>query len=156
MYENLPGGAYFQGTMKLPSNCMTPQFRCGHQNILYSSGFHTETVEVAVALITQLNQALSEYGFKLGKWAANAANILKDCSLDQINRYEITDNQMNKRLGMWWIAYSDNLRYKFEVNATSAILTKRVVLSSTAKLFDPLGFLLPVIIQAKIFLQKLW
>ncbi|KAF8787466.1 hypothetical protein HNY73_009062 [Argiope bruennichi] len=43
------------------------------------------------------------------------------------------------------------------VSITSTdIHTKRTVLSTIAKLFDPLGLLGPVISLAKIFLQKLW
>ena len=35
-------------------------------------------------------------------------------------------------------------------------LTKRVILSRTAKLFDLLGWLAPVVIKAKILIQHLW
>lgn len=35
-------------------------------------------------------------------------------------------------------------------------LTKRMVLSNTSKIFDPLGFLEPFTVRAKIMLQKLW
>ncbi|XP_018407447.1 PREDICTED: uncharacterized protein LOC108783389 [Cyphomyrmex costatus] len=36
------------------------------------------------------------------------------------------------------------------------VFTKRKALSTIAKLFDPLGFLSPIIIIAKIFIQELW
>ena len=36
------------------------------------------------------------------------------------------------------------------------LVTKREVLQATAKIFDPLGFISPVVDQAKIFLQALW
>ena len=35
-------------------------------------------------------------------------------------------------------------------------ISKRIVLASVAKFFDPLGWLAPVIITAKIFMQRLW
>ncbi|GFW96306.1 uncharacterized protein TNCV_572771 [Trichonephila clavipes] len=42
------------------------------------------------------------------------------------------------------------------VESTQHIYTKREVLSVIAKLYDPLGFLGPVIAKAKVFLQQLW
>ena len=38
----------------------------------------------------------------------------------------------------------------------SSAITKRSILSKIAKLFDPLGWLSPVLIQSKILLQDLW
>lgn len=35
-------------------------------------------------------------------------------------------------------------------------VTKRVVLSETARLFDPLGWLIPVVMRAKLTIQALW
>ena len=35
-------------------------------------------------------------------------------------------------------------------------ITKRSILSQTAKLFDPLGLLGPVVVSAKIMIQSLW
>ncbi|ODM96042.1 hypothetical protein Ocin01_10639 [Orchesella cincta] len=39
---------------------------------------------------------------------------------------------------------------------TSSKVTKKILLSEIAKVFDPLGFLSPVIIREKILLQELW
>ena len=38
----------------------------------------------------------------------------------------------------------------------SSPLAKRKILSQTAQLFDPIGYTAPVVIRAKIGLQKLW
>uniref|UniRef100_A0A915D8U5 Uncharacterized protein n=1 Tax=Ditylenchus dipsaci TaxID=166011 RepID=A0A915D8U5_9BILA len=42
------------------------------------------------------------------------------------------------------------------VKATFEKLTKRVVLSTIASFFDPLGLLTPTLLPAKSFLQDLW
>ena len=64
---------------------------------------------------------------------------------------------------MFWI-----IRYRLEshrgfffsfnitVEQFKGNLTKRKVLSSIAKIYEPLGWLTPIIITAKNFIQKLW
>lgn len=39
---------------------------------------------------------------------------------------------------------------------TTTVIIKRAILSTIAKLFDPLGLFSPAIIKAKIFIQELW
>ena len=36
------------------------------------------------------------------------------------------------------------------------LATKRQVLQATSKIFDPLGFISPIVVQAKIFIQTMW
>lgn len=43
-----------------------------------------------------------------------------------------------------------------ELKDTASMWTKRTILSDISKLFDPLGWLSPCIILAKIFMQQLW
>ncbi|GBN87943.1 hypothetical protein AVEN_6455-1 [Araneus ventricosus] len=44
----------------------------------------------------------------------------------------------------------------FTITPSESIPTNRIVLADIAKLFDPLGFLGPVIVKAKVFPKKLW
>ncbi|MGG2622882.1 hypothetical protein, partial [Pseudomonas aeruginosa] len=47
--------------------------------------------------------------------------------------------------------------FKFNTKITAAVnVTKRHILSEIAKLFDPLGWLAPVVIKAKLLIQNLW
>ncbi|GJQ74468.1 hypothetical protein Trydic_g21337 [Trypoxylus dichotomus] len=48
------------------------------------------------------------------------------------------------------------LKYTTTAKATSQGFTKRQVLSITSQMFDPLGLLGSVIVNAKIIMQKLW
>ncbi|GFV50023.1 integrase catalytic domain-containing protein [Trichonephila clavipes] len=54
-----------------------------------------------------------------------------------------------------WKPFEDCFVFKVSVSAKH-IYTKLEVLSVIAKLYDPLGFLDPVIAKAKVFLQQLW
>lgn len=49
------------------------------------------------------------------------------------------------------------LQYTIRVQASeTSACTKRSILSCIAQIFDPLGLLRPVIVTAKIIIQKLW
>lgn len=58
-------------------------------------------------------------------------------------------------LGLQWISSSDCFTYKINITQPQ-VYTKRIVLSDITKIFDPCGFLSPVIIWARIFIQILW
>ena len=45
---------------------------------------------------------------------------------------------------------------KPSILAHEHLVTKREVLQDLSKIFDPLGFVAPVVIRAKILMQKLW
>src|SRR5205823_2305472 len=51
---------------------------------------------------------------------------------------------------------SDVFNVKIYVPLVHPTTTKRQILSAIAKIFDPLGWLSPVTVRAKILLQELW
>lgn len=61
-----------------------------------------------------------------------------------------------RTLGLTWHPASD--AFKFNVSRPDPIIkfTKRAILSRVAQLFDPLGWLSPVTIIGKVFIQTLW
>ncbi|KAI8114681.1 hypothetical protein CVS40_12969, partial [Lucilia cuprina] len=59
-------------------------------------------------------------------------------------------------LGIKWNAILDTFTYTFSSLSPSTKITKRQVLSSVAKLFDPAGWLAPIVVRAKICMQQLW
>ncbi|GBN91455.1 hypothetical protein AVEN_54442-1 [Araneus ventricosus] len=67
----------------------------------------------------------------------------------------IEEDSTIKTLGMSWKSNEDQFIFKVSVKE-QIVYTKRDVLSTIARLFDPLGLLGPVICKAKIFLQRLW
>ncbi|GFX19904.1 integrase catalytic domain-containing protein [Trichonephila clavipes] len=60
-----------------------------------------------------------------------------------------------KKAGIIWSPQFDYFSFKTVVNCRESY-TKREVLSIIARLFDPLGFLGPILTQDKLILQKLW
>jgi hypothetical protein len=61
-----------------------------------------------------------------------------------------------KALGVTWEVSNDLLTFPYAAPPIPDQLTKRVVTSFAAKIFDPLQILCPFTIQAKILLQKAW
>lgn len=61
-----------------------------------------------------------------------------------------------KTLGIRWSPVTDTFIFKVNLPPTGPRTTKRKLLSEVAKLFDPLGWLAPIVIQCKMLYQKLW
>ena len=61
-----------------------------------------------------------------------------------------------KTLGVLWSPSEDEFKYQVHQPGGDHSSTKRTFLKMIATLFDPLGFLAPYIIRAKIILQEMW
>lgn len=103
-----------------------------------------------------LTHTLSENGFHLRKWATNSEklkNIIPSGNLEKCG----TDNRV-KTLGLVWNTDTDklgaNVSVLIDVHKPTKI--KRQLLSQIASLSDPLGWLAPCIIKAKILMQEVW
>jgi len=71
---------------------------------------------------------------------------------------ELNSEHTVNALGVYWNTIQDKFQFKISLNDVTANskFTKRTLLSEVAKIFDPLGWLSPVIIRAKIMIQQLW
>ncbi|XP_044741128.1 uncharacterized protein LOC123302317 [Chrysoperla carnea] len=111
----------------------------------------------ALALQKELIHLLQKGGFTLKKWASSSKELLKtvpiECHETPI-AFSTLENSTIKVLGMQWDPVSDCLSYA--VQAPQIILTKRAVLSNIAKLYDPLGYLSPIIFKAKCIMKQTW
>ncbi|GFS73631.1 uncharacterized protein TNCV_2246621 [Trichonephila clavipes] len=105
----------------------------------------------AKALKNQLSGILKKGGMELHKWGSShpelASNIL--------GHYEFENPIETKTLGVSWKSQEGCFIFKIAVELKEPY-TKRCVLSTIARLFDPLGLLGPVVARAKIFMQSLW
>lgn len=62
---------------------------------------------------------------------------------------------MLEYLGVVWCPTTDMFKFSVAIREDREF-TKRTILSEVAKIFDPLGWLAPSVVFAKIFLQELW
>ncbi|XP_073827799.1 uncharacterized protein [Musca autumnalis] len=119
----------------------------------------THDLETAITARDQLVSALSSAKFELRKWTANNRSILEGISPDHLLDKKIlsfVESSGSKPLGIRWNAQLDTFYFEFAPIAKKASYTKREVLSAIAKLFDPVGWLGPVIVVAKMVMQKVW
>uniref|UniRef100_A0A182YT65 Reverse transcriptase domain-containing protein n=1 Tax=Anopheles stephensi TaxID=30069 RepID=A0A182YT65_ANOST len=65
-------------------------------------------------------------------------------------------NDTVKALGISWKPESDELCFENNVRDEPTTLTRRSILSSIAKTYDPLGLIAPIIIRAKKLTHELW
>ncbi|XP_034194981.2 uncharacterized protein LOC117611157 [Osmia lignaria lignaria] len=115
-----------------------------------------DTAEHLQDVANQLTQLCQAGGFPLAKWHSTSKSLPEDLAPEQNNAAISFDDCATKILGIKWIPHQDTFNFS-TISATQRMqFTKRLVLSEVAQLFDPLGFVAPVIIRAKIFIQELW
>ncbi|XP_055591539.1 uncharacterized protein LOC129743526 [Uranotaenia lowii] len=117
-----------------------------------------KTVEEVINIYNQLTQLLSKGGFGVHKFCSSSPEVLKLIPNDLHEKQIGFDSDVNdsiKTLGLIWNPTADFFRFfvrPSEGNST----TKRSVLSDIGRLFDPLGFLGPIITTAKLLMQDIW
>lgn len=103
--------------------------------------FGTEDESHLQEIRNQLSALLKKGGFKLRKWASNRADLLSD--IDTGNHGLACDKILEaddtlKVLGIAWNPACDN--FQFQVTLSESLPdTKRTILSTVSKCFDPLG-----------------
>ena len=106
-------------------------------------------------MVTQLKQ----YGMELRKWASSHSDIIVELPQHLRDSAEedkfLDQNYKIKTLRISWKPNLDSFIFHSKFSDISRI-TKGNLLSETAKLFDPVGWLGPVVIQFRILLQKIW
>ena len=100
-----------------------------------------------------------EYGFELRKWSSSHREMTSSLP-ENLQEYPdkeklMDENYKIKTLSVSWKPNSDSFHFYSSVCSTDRI-TKFKLLLETAKLFDPVGWLAPVITKFKVILQKLW
>lgn len=113
----------------------------------------------AVELQHQLRTLTISGGFNLRKWACNHDDLLQlipPCDREIKTSHLIEFNDTIKSLGIHWNPRSDKFTYQSSLNPSALASTKRLILSEISKLFDPLGWLTPIIVRAKMLMQQIW
>ncbi|GFX13010.1 integrase catalytic domain-containing protein [Trichonephila clavipes] len=87
-----------------------------------------------------------------------ATRTLKQLALDEAENFpfrDFSDSSEKKYFGVYWTPKHDCFSFRVKVDLHELNI-KGVVLSTIVRIYDPVGLLGPVVVKAKIFLQKLW
>ena len=116
------------------------------------------TVSEASSLADEVTCLLSEAGFRLTKSTSNSREVLsKIPDADRAKPtldLDLENLPVERTLGVQWDVEKDT--FLFKVREPHKPPTKRGILSAVSSLYDPMGFVCPVVLEAKKILQRLW
>jgi hypothetical protein len=119
-----------------------------------------DDLKSALTLQQQLTSLFARGGFLLRKWNSSNPSVLEEIpeelrdTRDVQTIFEI--NEYTKTLGIEWNISTDEFHLTIAESSPNTTVTKRVIVSDMAKVFDVLGWFSPVIVKMKILLQRLW
>ena len=108
-------------------------------------------------LISDLTKLLSQAGFHLTKWLSNSQAVIDQIPEEERSKSlqvcSFADNLDERILGVNWSVQSDE--FKFNIKLPMKPRTRRGFLSTMNSLFDPLGFVNPVVLEARMIYRVL-
>ena len=120
-----------------------------------------DDIEAAKKLYQSLRSILLKAGFDLKKWRSSSTEVLSSIPVDlqetipQQNMIDQYASSYPKTLGITWDSPKDVMAAQVQL-PDHFVSTKRGIVSDTARSFDILGWLAPVMLNMKILFQQLW
>lgn len=111
-----------------------------------------DTKSEAFEIIDQLKNLLEKGCFPLAKWCSNKLK-LSDKGPEFL---DLNEPDTISVLGLRWLPKTDVFTFQTNDLPSKNTWTKRQVLSEIGKLYDPNGYLAPIVITAKILIQSIW
>lgn len=118
---------------------------------LYSASSCEEVLEVK----QQLSDMLRTGGMELSKFRSNRPEVIAGES-DEHESTSLILDQEAKTLGVIWTPRTDEFQFRIAKDLGAQPMTKRNILSTIARIFDPCGFIGPAITTAKLIMQNTW
>ena len=118
-----------------------------------------ETEKDAIDLVRRTVEVCQRRGVRLHKFTSNSETLLKsipesECAAkNNLLTLDLDEYPTERVLGMIWNIKSDSFQYRVNLDKTPN--TRRGVLSVTSSIFDPVGWIAPFTLRAKIILQQL-
>ena len=115
------------------------------------------TKEKAVVLIEEVSEMLKRAGFNLTKWVCNKEHVLQNVQENKrtttIKSVPTASTADERVLGINWNVATDEFRVKTKL--ASKLDTRRGVLSMSHSFFDPMVFIVPVLLEPKLPMREL-
>ena len=106
-----------------------------------------------------LRRSWNKAGMHARKWLSNSPKVLEKIPTeDRASEVDINKDPLPtvKTLGVTWLPQEDVFTFKANPPEETFQFTKRNFLKKIATLFDPVGFLAPFTIRAKVMMQEMW
>ena len=113
-----------------------------------------DTEQKAVEYYKEARSIMSSANFNLRSWSSNSTKLKAIAAQENT----ADDSVPISILGLCWNPNTDkiSLATKSSILTNEDLITKREILQDLSKVFDPLGFIAPIVIRGKILMQKLW
>nr|XP_039254127.1 uncharacterized protein LOC120331151 [Styela clava] len=116
-----------------------------------------DSISEGKRIVKQISELTECGGFHLNKWRSNSEEIIscvpeKDRAQIQAN-INLDPNRFERVLGVVWFVREDCFEFNTKLKTKPA--TKRGVLAILSSVFDPMGIVSPVILQARLIFQEL-
>ena len=118
------------------------------------------SVDEALSIIQGSREVCKRGGFHLHKFLSNSPKIMmkmspkgNPSSMKNIELNQKENSQIERTLGIQWCIESDTFQFRLELK--DCPITRRGILATISSVFDPLGFIAPVILIGKKILQIL-
>ena len=118
-----------------------------------------KTSDIATHLIEDLCRTCMEGGLRLTKFISNNNDVISSIPMDEQAKEMLSMDIYHdplpviRALGVQWCIKNDD--FGFSIVVKDKPLTRRGILAVVSSLYDPLGFVAPVILPAKRILQDL-
>ncbi|XP_061727618.1 uncharacterized protein LOC133532788 [Cydia pomonella] len=107
----------------------------------------SNSVKEAMSLYKDSKTVFQQISMNLREWSSNSKELMRNIT-------DASTDKTVKTLGLNWDLENDTICLRIK-NTTNAY-TKRGILKTIAAIYDPCGFAAPIILPAKLLLQKLW
>lgn len=118
--------------------------------------FSASTVDEVIEAKQQLQSILGEASMKLSKFRSNRIELLATEDPSTEAKAPLVLDEEAKTLGILWNPVIDAFQFRVSGSLQSETWTKRQLLSTVARIFDPCGLIGPIITSAKLLIQIAW
>ena len=149
-------------TLKRLADDRNAQFLCAsravQENFYVNDFFYgADSLDEVSRMRNEVIELLRRGGFYIRKWASNHRHALDNLYqkyLDFSDSRKVSG--LRKALEISWDALLDEFTYSVQPIDNTKKITKRAIVSTIARIFDPLGLLGPVTLALKIIVQECW
>lgn len=117
------------------------------------------SVDEAVQLIEDAKEMCKRGGFRLHKFTSNSKEVISSVALEdraeEIKNIDLDQDVLpiERVLGIQWCI--ENNCFSFRITLKDKPCTRRGMLSTVSSIFDPLGFVAPILLEGKKMLLEL-